>query len=56
METEHHEIAVYENLIINARAMGDEEAIQLLQQNLEVEQHTLDEVKRSQQQVAAGMP
>lgn len=56
VETEHHEIGVYENLIINARAMGNEEAAGLLQQNLEVEQHTLDEVKRMQEQVAAVTP
>jgi ferritin-like metal-binding protein YciE len=53
-ETEHHEIAVYESLITNARALGRDDVVTLLQQNLEQEQHTLDEVKRSAAQVAAG--
>jgi ferritin-like metal-binding protein YciE len=56
VETEHHEIAVYENLIINARAMGNEEAVRLLEQNLEIEQHTLEEVKRAEEEIAAVSP
>jgi ferritin-like metal-binding protein YciE len=52
-ETEHHEIAVYESLITNAEAMGRHEVVALLRQNLEQEQHTLEEVKRSAAQVAA---
>jgi ferritin-like metal-binding protein YciE len=56
VEVEHHEIGVYENLIINARAMGKDEAVRLLEQNLEIEKHTLDEVKRMQEQVAARAP
>jgi ferritin-like metal-binding protein YciE len=51
-ETEHHEIGVYENLIINARALGRDDVIPLLQRNLEQEQHTLDEVKSMEQKVA----
>ena len=50
--TEHHEIAVYEGLIANSRAMGRDDVAQLLQQNLEQEQHTLDEVRGSLQRVA----
>jgi ferritin-like metal-binding protein YciE len=50
--TEHHEIAVYEGLIINTRAMGRDDVAQLLQQNLQEEQHTLDEVRGSLQRVA----
>jgi ferritin-like metal-binding protein YciE len=54
-ETEHHEIAVYENLIVHANAMGHEDIVALLQENLEQEQHTLGEVlkatmKHAQQQ------
>jgi ferritin-like metal-binding protein YciE len=56
VETEHHEIAVYENLIINARAMGNDEAVRLLQGNLEIEQQTLDAAKRAQEQVAQVTP
>jgi ferritin-like metal-binding protein YciE len=52
-ETEHHEIAVYEGLIINARAMGRQDVAELLEQNLEQEQHTLGEVKQSLERVAA---
>src|SRR5919204_6249333 len=51
-ETEHHEIAVYEGLITEAEAMGKQDIVQLLQQNLEQEQHTLDEVKQATQQLA----
>ena len=55
-ETEHHEIAVYEGLIINARAMGRQDVARLLEQNLEQEQHTLGEVKQSLERVAAHSP
>ena len=56
VETEHHEIGVYENLIINAEAMGRQDVVDLLRKNLEVEQHTLDEVRQAQRQVAAVTP
>jgi ferritin-like metal-binding protein YciE len=57
-ETEHHEIAVYENLIAHADAMGLEDVVALLRENLEQEQHTLGEVlkamlKTSQQKAKA---
>ena len=51
-ETEHHEIAVYESLITNAQAMGRNEVVALLRQNLEQEQHTLEEVKQAARKVA----
>jgi ferritin-like metal-binding protein YciE len=51
-ETEHHEIAVYESLITQAEELGQPDVVRLLQQNLEIEQHTLDEVKQQQRQVA----
>lgn len=51
-ETEHHEIAVYEGLITEAEAMGKQDIVRLLQQNLEQEQHTLEEVKRATQELA----
>jgi ferritin-like metal-binding protein YciE len=53
VETEHHEIAVYENLIIGAQSLGKEEAVRLLQENLEVEQHTLEEVRDAERQLSA---
>jgi ferritin-like metal-binding protein YciE len=55
-QTEHHEIAVYENLITNARAMGRDDVAGLLQENLEIEEHTLQEVKRAAERVAAVSP
>jgi ferritin-like metal-binding protein YciE len=56
VETEHHEIAVYENLIINAEAMGRAEVAQLLKGNLAHEQHALDDAVQLQRQVAAVTP
>jgi len=46
-ETEHHEIAVYENLIAAADAMGQDDVVALLRENLEQEQHTLGEVLKA---------
>jgi ferritin-like metal-binding protein YciE len=46
-ETEHHEIAVYENLIAHADAMGQEDVVALLRENLEQEQQTLGKVLRA---------
>jgi len=56
VETEHHEIGVYENLIINARAMGNDQAVALLEDNLRQEQDTLEKVKTAQANVAAVTP
>ena len=56
VEVAHHEIGVYENLIIDAQAMGRDDVAAVLKRNLEVEQHTLDEVKELQRQVAAATP
>ncbi|HMJ03617.1 MAG TPA: DUF892 family protein [Conexibacter sp.] len=55
-EVEHHEIAVYEGLIINARAMGRRDVVRLLEQNLEQERHTLREVQQAETQAAAAAP
>jgi ferritin-like metal-binding protein YciE len=52
IETEHHEIAVYESLIAHAEAMGSAEVATLLRQNLEQEQHTLDEVRQHGERLA----
>ncbi len=51
-ETEHHEIAVYETLVTNAQARGASEVAQLLAQNLEQEQHALDELKQVGQRIS----
>jgi ferritin-like metal-binding protein YciE len=51
-ETEHHEIAVYGGLITFAEAMGEEDIVALLQENLEQEEHTRDEVEQATRQLA----
>jgi len=51
-ETEHHEIAVYEGLITHAGALGHDDVVSLLEENLEIEEHTLEEVKKATEQVA----
>jgi ferritin-like metal-binding protein YciE len=55
-ETEHHEIAVYENLIAHADAMGQEDVVALLRENLEQEQHTLGEVLKATVKLAQRQP
>ena len=45
--TEHHEIAVYESLIATAGAMGQEDVVALLAENLDQETHMLGEVLRA---------
>jgi ferritin-like metal-binding protein YciE len=49
---EHYEIATYEGLLTEADAMGQEDIVALLQENLEQEQHTLQEVETSFQRLA----
>lgn len=45
-KTEHVEIATYEGLIVKATAMGAGDVVRLLEENLEQERHTLEEVNR----------
>jgi ferritin-like metal-binding protein YciE len=54
IDTEHHEIAVYEVLVTNAEARGATEVATLLRQNLESEQQTLDAVKAVEERLAKG--
>lgn len=49
---EHYEIATYQGLLTHAEAMGQEDVVALLQENLEQEQHTLTEVERSAERLA----
>jgi ferritin-like metal-binding protein YciE len=56
VKTEHHEIAVYENLITGAEAMGKDDAVGLLHENLEQEQRVLEQVRQMLRDVAAMMP
>ena len=51
-ETEHHEIAVYEGLITKAEAMGEQDVVALLHENLESEQATLQRAMQMGQQQA----
>jgi ferritin-like metal-binding protein YciE len=54
VETEHHEIGVYENLILNARAIGRDDVAEILERNLEDERHTLEEVRDLEAQLAGA--
>jgi len=58
VEVEHHEIGVYENLIINATAMGRDDVVERLRRNLDSEQSALEKVKSLQAELAAraGQP
>ena len=51
-ETEHHEIAVYEGLITTAEAMGEQDVVALLQENVENEQETLQRAQQMGQKLA----
>ena len=51
-ETEHHEIATYEGLITMAEAMGADDVVPLLQENLEQEQRTLREIESATQRLS----
>jgi ferritin-like metal-binding protein YciE len=44
---EHYEIATYNGLLAHAEAMGEEDIVALLQENLEQEQQTLAKVETS---------
>jgi len=56
VETEHHEIGVYENLIVNAKAIDRADVAEILQRNLDEEKHTLEEVRDLQAQLAGAAP
>lgn len=49
---EHYEISAYEGLIIPLQAMGADEAVRLLQANLEQETHTSEELRSMLQKIA----
>jgi ferritin-like metal-binding protein YciE len=56
VEVEHHEIAVYENLISGARAMGRDDVARVLRQNLDNERQTLEKALSAHDRVAAVTP
>jgi ferritin-like metal-binding protein YciE len=51
-KTEHLEIAMYEGLITKAEAMGADDVVALLEENLEQEKHTLEEVKQAAERLS----
>ena len=52
IETEHHEVAVYDNLIIQAEVIGEDDVIALLNENLEQEDATLEKAVKASEQLA----
>ena len=54
IETEHHEIAVYEILVTNAKARGREDVADLLAKNLQEEEQMLERVKEIAERIAMG--
>ncbi|MHB1570295.1 MAG: YciE/YciF ferroxidase family protein [Solirubrobacteraceae bacterium] len=54
VEVEHHEIGVYENLIIHARAMRRDDVLALLEENLAQETQTLNLAKQAQEVAVAA--
>jgi ferritin-like metal-binding protein YciE len=52
VETEAHEIAVYDGLITKAQAMGEDDIVALLQENLENEQQTLQKARKASERLA----
>ena len=55
-KTAHHGVAVYENLIVSAEALGKDAAVALLRENLEQERRTLEQVGQMLREVAASVP
>jgi ferritin-like metal-binding protein YciE len=53
LKTEHHEIALYENLIVGAEALGKDDVVALLRENLMQEQRALEEVGQMLREVTA---
>ena len=51
---EHYEIAAYEGLITNARAMGEREVERLLSENLEQEKAALTKIRSKKRLAMAG--
>jgi ferritin-like metal-binding protein YciE len=51
--TEHYEISAYESLCTAAESLGKSEVQALLQQNMQQEEHTCDELKQTARKLAA---
>jgi ferritin-like metal-binding protein YciE len=50
--TEHYEIAAYTGLVASARAMGEKQAVQLLERNLKQEKEMLRDVEKIARRLA----
>lgn len=55
VKTEHHEIAVYESLLVSAEILGKDDAVALMRENLEQERRMLQEVQQLLRERAATM-
>lgn len=55
VETEAHEIAVYDGLITTAEAMDEQDIVALLRENLENEQQTLQKARKMKEQLSQRM-
>lgn len=51
-KTEHLEIAAYESMITTAESLGEHEIVSLLEENLDQEKHTLQELRTTSAQLA----
>jgi ferritin-like metal-binding protein YciE len=49
--TEHHEIATYEGIVTLAQALGEDDIVALVEENLEQEQRTLKEVQAAMERL-----
>jgi ferritin-like metal-binding protein YciE len=56
LEIEHHELAVYENLLIGANALGRDDVLKLLHHNFESEEAARDKVRQLLAEVMRGAP
>jgi ferritin-like metal-binding protein YciE len=56
VEVEHHEIGVYENLILGAEAQGRADVVTVLRRNITSEQEALEKVKSLLTQLATAAP
>jgi ferritin-like metal-binding protein YciE len=54
-QTEHHEIATYDSIIALAESMGKQDVVGLMGENLQQEQHTLDEVMSAMRTMAPAI-
>jgi ferritin-like metal-binding protein YciE len=53
LKTEHHEIAVYESLIVGGEALGKDDVVALLRANLMQEQRMLEQAGQMLREVIA---